>query len=74
MPDILSRQDFCEHGSRQGWILRDHVSDCQLLKKASVSCFENETSFTAVHNVSSYGRQSLCVVEHTAETELVVRV
>jgi len=79
MSDILSGQDFCEHsnessGSRQDCTLRDHVSDCQLLKKASVSCFENDTSFTAVHNVSSYGEQSLCVVEHTAETKLVVRV
>jgi hypothetical protein len=78
MPDILSRQDFCEHGnessgSRQDWILRGHVNDCQLLKKASLSCFENETSFTAVHSVNSYGQQSLCVVEHTAETKLVVK-
>jgi hypothetical protein len=79
MPGLLSGQDFCEHGkessgSRQDWILRDHVSDCQLLKKASVSCFENDMSFTAVRNVSCYGQQSLYVVEHTAETKLVVRV
>jgi hypothetical protein len=40
MPDLLSGQDFYEHGnessgSRQDWMLRDHVIDCQLLKKAS---------------------------------------
>jgi hypothetical protein len=79
IPDLLSGQDFCEHGnkssgSRQDWILCDHVSDCQLLKKASVFCFENGTSFTAVRNVSCYGQHALCVVEHTTETKLVVRV
>jgi hypothetical protein len=60
MPDLLSGKDFCEHGnessgSRKDWILRDHVSDCQLLKKACVACLENDTSFTAVRNVSCYG-------------------
>jgi len=79
MPYLLSGEDFCEHsnessGSRHYLILRDHVSDCQLLKKAPVSYFENDTSFIAVRNVSCYGQQFLCVVEHTAETKLVVRV
>jgi len=70
---MLNGQDFCENGnessgSMQYWILRDHVSDCQLLKKASVSFFENDTSLIAVRNVSCYGQQSLCVVGHTVET------
>jgi hypothetical protein len=69
MAGVLSGQDFCEHvnessGCRQDWILRDHVSDCQLLKKASVACFENDTSFKAVPNVTCYGQQSLCFEAH----------
>jgi hypothetical protein len=65
MPDLLSGQDFCEHGnefsgSRQDWMLRDHVGDCQLLKKASASCLENDTSFAADRNVTCYER--LCVL------------
>jgi hypothetical protein len=79
VPDLLSGQDFCEHGNessvyRQDWILRDHVSDCQLLKKASCACLEFDTSLTAVRKVCCYGQQSVCVVEHTTEIKLGVRV